>query len=99
MIHIAELFTRKNSGDIARQRLKLLLIADRAGCSPELLEMIRNDFLRSISRYLEIEAGDITVCVVRTPSETISGKLPAICATIPVLDLRSHLQHDIRLPL
>ena len=30
MILIAELFTKKNSGEIARKRLKHLLIADRA---------------------------------------------------------------------
>ena len=31
MILIAELFTKKNSGEIARKRLKHLLTADRAG--------------------------------------------------------------------
>lgn len=98
MIHMAELFTRNNSGDIARQRLKLLLVSDRAACPPELLEMIQNDFLRSISRYLEIEKGDLALCVIRESSEVISGRFPAICATIPVLNLRSHYQHDIRLP-
>ena len=35
MILIAELFTKKNSGEIARKRLKHLLTADRAGCSPD----------------------------------------------------------------
>ena len=33
MILIAELFTKKNSGEIARKRLKHLLTADRAGTS------------------------------------------------------------------
>ena len=44
MILIAGLFTKKNSGEIARKRLKHLLTADRAGCSPELLDLIRADF-------------------------------------------------------
>ena len=88
MIPIKELFPGKNSGEIARKRLQLLLVSDRAGCSPELLEMIRSDFLRSISRYLEIDAGDLTLCVVRGPSETYRGKLPALYASIPILDLR-----------
>ena len=30
-MHLVELFGRKNSGEIARQRLKLLLVSDRAG--------------------------------------------------------------------
>ena len=84
-----DLFKRQqNSGNVAKDRLKLLLVSDRAGCSPELLEMIRSDFLRSISRYLEIDAGDLTLCVVCGPSETYRGKLPALYASIPILDLR-----------
>mgnify|MGYP000052531103 CR=1 FL=1 len=69
MILIAELFTKKNSGEIARKRLKHLLTADRAGCSPELLDLIRADFLRSVSRYLEIDPGDVTLRILRTSSE------------------------------
>ena len=94
MILIAELFTKKNSGEIARKRLKHLLTADRAGCSPELLDLIRADFLRSVSRYLEIDPGDL-----RTSSEQPAEVFPAVCASVPVLTLRSHLQHDIRLPI
>jgi len=31
-------FRKKNSGEIARNRLKLLLVADKADCSPEKLK-------------------------------------------------------------
>ena len=74
MILIAELFTKKNSGEIARKRLKHLLTADRAGCSPELLDLIRADFLRSVSRYLEIDPGDVTLRILRT--STAGGGIP-----------------------
>ena len=85
MILIAELFTKKNSGEIARKRLKHLLI--------------RADFLRSVSRYLEIDPGDVTLRILRTSSEQPAEVFPAVCASVPVLTLRSHLQHDIRLPI
>ena len=29
-----DLFKKKNSGDVAKDRLKLLLVSDRANCSP-----------------------------------------------------------------
>ena len=77
MILIAELFTKKNSGEIARKRLKHLLTADRAGCSPELLDLIRADFLRSVSRYLEIDPGDVTLRILRTSSEQPAEVFPA----------------------
>ena len=79
MILIAELFTKKNSGEIARKRLKHLLTADRAGCSPELLDLIRADFLRSVSRYLEIDPGDVTLRILRTSSESGGGIPGGLC--------------------
>ena len=35
-----DFFRKKNSGEVAKDRLKLLLISDRAHCSPEVMEAI-----------------------------------------------------------
>ena len=32
-----ELFKKKNSGGVAKDRLKLLLVSDRANCSPDVM--------------------------------------------------------------
>ena len=88
MIAVREIFFGKRSGEIARKRLKILLTSDRAGCSPELLEMIRSDFLHCISRYLEIDSGDVSICVVRSTPMEYRGRVPALCACIPISDLR-----------
>lgn len=32
---LMDLFKKKSSGDVAKDRLKLLLVTDRASCSPE----------------------------------------------------------------
>ena len=34
---LMDLFKKKSSGDVAKDRLKLLLVSDRANCSPCLL--------------------------------------------------------------
>lgn len=88
-MRLVELFGRKNSGEIARKRLKLLLVSDRAGCSPELLDMIRNDFLHTVSRYFEIEKEELSICVIRSASEEYKGKVPALYASIPIHDLQN----------
>ncbi len=36
-------FKRKTSSQIAKDRLKILLISDRVNCSPEMMELIKND--------------------------------------------------------
>lgn len=88
-MRLVGLFNRKNSGEIARKRLKLLLVSDRAGYSPEILEMIRSDFIHAVSRYMEIDEADLTVCVVRSSTDGYKGSLPALYASIPIRDLQN----------
>lgn len=88
-MRLAELFGRKNSGEIAKKRLKFLLVSDRAGCPPELLEMIKNDFIRAISRYMDIEGDELTICVIRSATDGYKGSFPALYASIPIHDLQN----------
>ena len=41
----ADFFKKKQSSSTAKDRLKLVLVSDRAGCSPEVMEKIKNDIL------------------------------------------------------
>ena len=50
------LFHKSNSGAIARSRLKLLLVADKAYLSPGLLSRIRDDLVVVLSRYAEVDS-------------------------------------------
>ena len=42
---------KKTSGSTAKDRLKLVLVSDRANCSPETMELIKNDIIKVISKY------------------------------------------------
>ena len=44
------LLKRKSSREIAKDRLKILLISDRVNCSQEMMEMIKNDIAKVISK-------------------------------------------------
>ena len=37
---IMDLFKKKTSGNVAKDRLKLVLVSDRANCSSEMMEMM-----------------------------------------------------------
>ena len=41
-----DFFSRNKSGNVAKDRLKLLLVSDRANCSPEMMEAIKNDIIK-----------------------------------------------------
>ena len=44
---------KKSSGDYAKDRLKLLLVSDRANCSPDIMEQIKNDLEMTIPGLTE----------------------------------------------
>lgn len=85
---LLDLFKKKTSGDIARDRLKLLLVSDRANCSPDVMEMIKNDIIQVISKYMEIDAEGLDIQITQTESEGNNGNVPALYANIPIKDMK-----------
>ncbi len=78
-------FQAKRSGDIAKARLKLLLVSDKAGCSPEMIRMIKNDMIFVISKYMEIEKDKVLIRM-DTPGGLEGADRPPtmLCANIPI---------------
>lgn len=72
-------FRRRSSCQVAKDRLKILLISDRANCSPEMLELIKVDIAKVISKYMKIDTDNMEIQISKTS--------PALCANIPILDL------------
>lgn len=85
---LMDLFKRKSSGDIAKDRLKLVLVSDRANCSPDVMEMIKNDIIQVISKYMEIDADGLDIQITQTESEGNNGNVPALYANIPIKDMK-----------
>lgn len=85
---IMDFFRKKGSGEIAKDRLKLLLVSDRANCSPEIMEMIKNDIIAVISKYMDIDAQGLDIQITETESEGSNGSVPALFANIPIRDMK-----------
>lgn len=86
---LADFFKRKTSSNVAKDRLKLVLISDRAGCSPEILEQIKNDIIGVISRYIEIDLDGLDINITQTESEGNNGTVPALFANIPIKNMKT----------
>ena len=84
-----DLFKKKSSSNVAKDRLKLLLVSDRANCSPEFMEMIKNDIINVISKYMEIDAEGLDIQITQTESDSNNGVVPALFANIPIKDLKN----------
>lgn len=83
-----DLFKKKNSGDVAKDRLKLLLVSDRANCSPDVMELIKNDIINVISKYMVIDAEGLDIQITQTESDSNNGTVPALFANIPIKDMK-----------
>ncbi len=82
------LFRRKSSKEVAKDRLKILLISDRVNCSPEMMEMIKADIAKVISKYMKIDAGNMEIQISKTTTKGGRNvKNPTLYANIPILDL------------
>ena len=57
-------FKKKSSGEVAKDRLKLLLVSDRSNCSPETMELIKNDIIQVISKYMEIDPEGLDIQII-----------------------------------
>ncbi|SHI43428.1 cell division topological specificity factor MinE [Propionispora hippei] len=77
---IQRLFGKDSAGskDIAKERLRLVLVHDRANVSPQFMEILKDDMIRVISNYMEINERDMEVNLTNTNSSV------ALVANIPV---------------
>ncbi len=80
-------FRKKTSGTVARDRLKILLISDRINCSPEVMERVKMDLVRSISRYMSVDVDNMEIVLKKNHKRGRNAK-PSLYASIPILDMR-----------
>lgn len=78
-----DLFTRwfrseEQSKQVAKERLRLVLVQDRVSLTAQEMEALKEDLLAVISKYLEIDESGPDVTLER------DGQSVALVATIPI---------------
>jgi cell division topological specificity factor len=72
-----------SSKDIAKERLRLILVHDRANVSPKFLEMIKSQLINMISDYMEIDEDGLEIKLTRMEND-VKVSVPALVANIPI---------------
>lgn len=72
------LFHKKSSREVAKDRLKILLISDRVNCSSEVMEMIKNDIAKVISKYMKIDTKSMEIQISKTSTKGRNAKNPTL---------------------
>lgn len=88
-------FRRKSSCQIAKDRLKILLISDRVNCSPEMMELIKTDIAKVISKYMKIDADNMEILINTKGSKSERAAKPSLYASIPIIDMQSNIKETV----
>ncbi len=72
---------------MAKDRLKILLISDRVNCSTEIMEMIKADIVKVISKYMKIDENSMEIQISKMGTKDKSSRTPVLNANIPILDI------------
>ncbi|HMM69034.1 cell division topological specificity factor MinE [Gudongella oleilytica] len=85
-----KMFTKKQekSKNVAKERLKLVLVHDRADLSPRFLEMIKTDIVKVISQYAEIDEAEIDIKMTKMKKDGNSSPVSALVANIPIVKVK-----------
>ena len=78
---------KKGSGAIAKQRLKTLLISDRADCSADLINGIKGDIGLTLSKYMEVDVDHMEVNILQSESALRGDGAMMLVARIPFREI------------
>ncbi|MFY9214364.1 MAG: cell division topological specificity factor MinE [Tissierellaceae bacterium] len=80
---------QEKSKNIAKERLKLVLVHDRSDLSPRFLDMIKTDIIRVITEYADIDEEGLDIKMTRMKRDGDSRPMSALVANIPILKMKN----------
>ena len=80
---------QESSKDAAKERLHLVLMQDRANVSADFLELIKQEIIDVIKKYIEVDEKEIDVRLTNKENEDGTNGAPALYANIPILNIKN----------
>lgn len=77
------------SKDTAKERLHLVLMQDRANVSADFLEMMKQEIIEVIKKYIEVDEKEIDVKLTNKTNDDGSMGAPALYANIPITNIKN----------
>ena len=81
--------SQENSKDAAKERLHLVLMQDRANVSADFLELMKQEIIDVIKKYIDIDEKEIDVRLTNKENEDGTNGAPALYANIPILNIKN----------
>lgn len=78
-----------NSKEAAKERLHLVLMQDRANVSADFLELMKQEIIEVIKKYIDVDESAIDVRLTNKENEDGTNGAPALYANIPILNIKN----------
>ena len=78
-----------NAREAAKERLHLVLMQDRANVSADFLELMKQEIIEVIKKYIEVDESAIDVRLTNKENEDGTNGAPALYANIPIINIKN----------
>lgn len=90
-----ELLVDTTSKDAAKERLHIVLMQDRANVSADFLELMKQEIIDVIKKYIVIDEEQIDVRLTNQENEDGTTGAPSLYANIPILNIRNDIKSEV----
>ena len=80
---------QNHSRDAAKERLHLVLMQDRANVSADFLELMKQEIIEVIKKYIDVDERAIDVRLTNKENDDGTNGAPALYANIPILNIKN----------
>lgn len=84
------------SKNTAKERLHLVLMQDRANVSADFLELMKQEIIEVIKKYIEVEESAIDVRLTNDVGEDGTQGAPSLYANIPILNIKNDMKKAVK---
>ena len=84
------------SKDAAKERLHLVLMQDRANVSADFLDLMKQEIIDVIKKYIDIDESAIDVKLTNKDNGDGTNGAPALYANIPILNIKDEVRQNAK---
>jgi len=79
---------------MAKERLHLVLMQDRANVSADFLELMKQEIIEVIKKYIDVDESSIDVRMTNKQNEDGTNGAPALYANIPIVNIKDDILRE-----
>ena len=88
--------SKAKSKEAAKERLHLVLMQDRANVSVDFLELMKQEIIDVIKKYIEVDDDEIDVRLTNQENSDGTNGAPALYANIPIINIKNDVKKELK---